>query len=57
MFELKKYKGVLFDRNEDWLVLSKMTWRIFQNFVYRLKGSDFILKSKKAELNENKNWK
>ena len=42
---------------ENWLVLSKMTWRIWQIFIHRLKNSDFILESKKAELNQNKNSK
>ena len=42
---------------ENWLVLSKMTGRIWQIFVHRLKNSDFILESKMAELNQNKNWK
>ena len=42
---------------ENWLVLSKMTWRIWQIFVHRLKNSNFILESKKAELNQNKNSK
>ena len=42
---------------ENWLVLSKMTWRIRQIFVHRLKNRDFILESKMAELNKNKNSK
>ena len=42
---------------ENWLVLSKMTFRIWEIFVYRLKNSDFILESKMAELNHNKNSK
>ena len=42
---------------ENWPVLSKMTWRIWQIFVHRLKNSDFILESKMAELNKNKNSK
>ena len=42
---------------ENWLVVSKMTWRIWENFVYRLKNSDFVLESKIAELNQNKNSK
>ena len=41
---------------ENWLVLLKMTW-IWQTFVHRLKNSDFILESKMAELNKNKNSK
>ena len=42
---------------ENWFVLSKMTWRICQIFVHRLKNSNFILESKMAELNQNKNSK
>ena len=38
---------------ENWLVLSKITWRIWQIFIHRLKNSDFILESKMAELNQN----
>ena len=40
---------------ENWFVLSKMTWRICQIFVYRPQNNDFILGSKMAELNQNKN--
>ena len=39
------------------LVLSKITWRIWQIFVHRLKNGDFILESRMAELNQNKNSK
>ena len=42
---------------ENWLVLSKMSWRIWQIFVHNLKNSDFILESKMAELNQNQNSK
>ena len=43
---------------ENYLVLPKMTWGIWQkNSWNRLKNSDFILKSKIAELNQNKNSK
>ena len=42
---------------ENWLVLSKMTYRIWEIFVCRLKNSDFILESKMAVLNHNKNSK
>ena len=42
---------------ENWLVLSKMTWRIRQIFTPRLKNSGFFLESKIAELNQNQNWK
>ena len=38
-------------------MLSKMTWRIWQVFVRRLKISDFILESKMVGLNQNKNSK
>ena len=34
-----------------------MTWKLWQILVYRLTNSDFILESKMAELNENKNSK
>ena len=34
-----------------------MTKRICQIFVYRLKNSDFVLESKMAVLNQNKNSK
>ena len=65
MFELKKVQRSYFwwhwrlmqNLKENWLVLSKMTWRIWQIFVHRLKNSNFILESKKAELNQNKNSK
>ena len=40
---------------ENWFVLSKMTWRICQILAHRLKNSNFILESKMAELNKNKN--
>ena len=42
---------------ENCIVLSKMTWRIWQIFVHRLKNSDFVLESKMAELNQNRNSK
>ena len=42
---------------ENWLVFSKMTWRISQIFVAKLKNRDFILESKMAELKKNKNSK
>ena len=40
---------------ENWFVLSKMIWRICKIFVHMLKNSNFILESKVAELNQNKN--
>ena len=63
MFELKKVQRsyvwlhcrLMQNFNENWLVLSKITWRIWQIFVQRLKNSDFILESKMAEINDNKN--
>ena len=45
------------DLKEKWVVLSKMTSRICQIFVYRLKNSNFILESKMVELNQNQNSK
>ena len=42
---------------ENWLVLSKMTQRIWKIFVHMLKNRDFILESKMVELNKNKNSK
>ena len=40
---------------ENWFVLSKMIRRICKIFVHMLKNSNFILESKVAELNQNKN--
>ena len=65
MFELKKVQRsyvwwhwiLMQNLKENWLVLSEMTWRIWQIFVQRLKKSNLILESKMAELNQNKNWK
>ena len=65
LFELKKVQRsyvwwhwiLMQNLKENWLVLSKTTGRIWQIFVHRLKNSDFILESKMAELNQNKNWK
>ena len=45
------------DLKENWHVLSKMTWRIWQIFFYMLKNRKFILENKVAELNKNKNSK
>ena len=42
---------------ENWLVLSKMTLRVWQIFVYRMKNSDLIWEIKMAELNQNKDSK
>ena len=49
--------GLMQNLKENWLVLSKMTWRILQVFVHKLKNRDFILVSKMAELNKNENSK
>ena len=66
MLELKKYRRVMFDGTEYWCKIwrktdlcfqSKMTWRIWQIFVHRLKSRNFSSESKKAELNQNKNSK
>ena len=65
MFELKKiYRSypwccwrLIQNLKENWFVLSKMTRRIWQIFVYKLKNSNFILESKMAELNQNKDSK
>ena len=49
MFELKNYRGVMFDGTEDWCKF----WRK----IHKLKNSDFILESKMVKLNQNKNSK
>ena len=62
MFELKKVQRSYFwwhwrlmqNSKKNWLVLSKMTWRIWQTFVHILKNSNFTLERKKAELNQIK---
>ena len=56
MFELKKYRGVMFDGTEDWCKIWRKTDLCFLKiFVYRLKNSNFILESKMAELNWKQN--
>ena len=65
MFEVKKVQRsyiwlhwrLIQDLKENWFVLPKMTWWIWQIFVQKLKNSNFILDSKMAELNKNKNSK
>ena len=65
MLELKKVQRsyawrhwlLMQNLKENWFVLSKVTWRIWQIFIHRLKNSDFILESKMDELNQNQNWK
>ena len=63
MFELKKYRGVMFDNAEYWCkIWRKTTESCFQNWhkefdkLHRLKNSNFILESKMAERNQNL-WK
>ena len=61
MFELKKYRRVMFDGTEDWYKIWSKTdlrfpkWHVNLANFYRLKNSDFILESKMVELNQNKN--
>ena len=63
MFELKKYRGVIFDGTEYWCKIWRKTDLCFQKWLeefgkfHRLKNSDFILESKMAELKQNKNSK
>ena len=65
MFELQKVQRSYFwwhwrlmqNLREKWLALSKITWIIWQIFVHKLKNSNFILQSKKAELSQNQNSK
>ena len=38
-------------------MLLKITWKIWQIFVYRMKNSILILESKMMEINQNKNSK
>ena len=63
MFELQKYRGVMFDDTENlFKIREKIDWS-FQNDMknlanfHKLKNSHFILESKMAELNHNKNSK
>ena len=61
MFELKRYRVLMFDETEDWCKISRKTDLCFHNWhekfanFHRLKNSDFILEIKMAELNKNKN--
>ena len=65
IFELKKVQRsyvwlhwrLTQNLKESWLVLSKMTWRIWQIFVHKVKNRDFILESEIAKLDQNKNSK
>ena len=63
IFELKIYRGVIFDGTEDWckkkkkknwFVLSNMTGNL-ANFHW-LKSSDSVLEIKIGELSKDKNW-
>ena len=63
MFVLKKYRGNKFDSTEDDAKFEGTLTCAFKNDMrnlanfHRLKNSDFILESKMAELNKNKNSK
>ena len=61
MFELKKYREVMFDCSEDWCKIWRKTdlhflkWHEeFWKFLFASWKMDFILESKTAELNKNK---
>ena len=62
MFKLKKVSRsyvwlhwrLMQNLKENWLVISKITWRILQIFVHKLKNRDFIWENKIAELNLKK---
>ena len=60
MFELKKYRRVMFDDTEHWWKIWKKTdlcfMRNLANF-HRLEKGNFILESKMVELNQNQNSK
>ena len=58
MFELKTYRGVMFDAKfERKLTCTfKNDMKNLTNF-HKLKNSDFILESKMAEVNQNKKSK
>ena len=48
----------MLDGTEDWCKIWRKTdFFLKKIFVYRLKNSNFILESKMAELNQNKNSK
>ena len=55
----KKYRGVMFDGTEYWCKIWRKTYLCCLKWheEFWLKNSDFILESKIAELNQNKNWK
>ena len=63
MFELKKYKGVMFDGTDNWCKIWRKLTCAFKNDIknltnfHRLKNSDFILESKMAEVNQDENSK
>ena len=61
MFELKKYKGVMFDDTEDWWKICRKTackidMGNLANF-HKLRNGDFISESKMLQLNQNKKSK
>ena len=56
MFEVKKYRGVMFDDTEDWCKIWRKTDLCFLKIsVYRLQNSDFILGNEMAVLNWKQN--
>ena len=62
MFELKKYRGVMFDGTEEWCKIWMKTKLCFQKWgIWQIikdwKNSDIILESKMGELNQNKTSK
>ena len=66
MFELKEYRGVMFDGTKALKTDAKFEGKLtcaFKNDMknlanfHRLKNSDFSLESKMVELNKNKNSK
>ena len=57
MFDLKKYRGVIFDGTKDWCKIWRKTDFCFQIFGHRLKIGNIILESKMVERNQNKNSK
>ena len=60
MFELRKCRRVMFHGTEDWCKIWRKIDLCFPKWYEesgKLKNSNFILESKMAELNQNKNSK
>ena len=63
MFELKEYRELKFDGTKDWCKIWRKIDLCFQKWheefgkFSQLKNSHFVLESKTAELNQNKNAK